>query len=184
MNAVPKRDRRCGGFTMLEWMMVLLIFWVLVALFLAPRYRAGVQRARRASCASNLDQLGTALLMYSYDNAGRFPPAGGFPLNFADYTRNERTYACPTAASNEEAPVFLPTARPPGSAGKPSRYDYAYIGGHTNDGPPDAPILADSRPRHRGGANVLFGGGDVRWCGARLWTRMGFAPPSAGGDLP
>jgi hypothetical protein len=53
---------------------VIAIIAVLIAILLPALSRAR-EHARRVSCASNLRNNGTALLMYANDNKGAFPPA-------------------------------------------------------------------------------------------------------------
>lgn len=62
---------RCG-FTLVELLVVVGIISVLIALLL-PALNAAGAAARRVACASNLRQLGQAMMMYASDNGGNFP---------------------------------------------------------------------------------------------------------------
>jgi general secretion pathway protein G len=77
-----KRDVRCGkvrpprtrrGFTLVELLVVIAIIVVLavLSLFGFSKMRG---KARGATCASNLRQIGTAMLAYASDNGGQLPP--------------------------------------------------------------------------------------------------------------
>lgn len=61
----------CGGFTLLELLVVTLIIAVLAALFLPVLARAQ-ERGRSAACVGNLRQMGGAILMY-YAERGNQP---------------------------------------------------------------------------------------------------------------
>jgi Tfp pilus assembly protein PilE len=179
----PRSLRRgSAGFTVLEWLMVVAVFWLLVLIVFFPFYGRGVERAHRVSCASNLQQIGTALMLYSYDHGGRFPAPTGFPADIDEYMKNQMIYACP--ASAEGKPAFSPPIMsPPGAPTPPPRIDYTYIGPASNDDRPTRAVLADSEPRHNGGANVLYVMGDVKWKPEAEWVRLGFGPlPPEGGQ--
>jgi len=64
-----------GGFTLIELLVVIAIIAILAAI-LFPVFAQARESARKASCQSNLKQLGTALLMYAQDYDQTFPRAG------------------------------------------------------------------------------------------------------------
>jgi prepilin-type N-terminal cleavage/methylation domain-containing protein/prepilin-type processing-associated H-X9-DG protein len=68
MKACPEP----GGFTLVELLVVLAIISVL-ALLTVPAVSGAMERSRAATCAGHLRQLGSAFLMFSQDNQGRFP---------------------------------------------------------------------------------------------------------------
>lgn len=70
-KARPPRARR--GFTLVELLVVIAIIAVLTVMsfFGASKMRS---KARGATCASNLRQIGTAMIAYASDNNGQLPP--------------------------------------------------------------------------------------------------------------
>jgi len=71
-SAPNGRRFNCGGFTLVELLVVIGIIAVLVALLLPSLNRAREQ-AHAAACLSNMRQLAMAAGMYADDNRGRFP---------------------------------------------------------------------------------------------------------------
>jgi prepilin-type N-terminal cleavage/methylation domain-containing protein/prepilin-type processing-associated H-X9-DG protein len=60
------------GFTLIELLVVIAIIAILAAI-LFPVFAQAREAARKSSCASNLKQLGIALMMYSQDYEGGYP---------------------------------------------------------------------------------------------------------------
>jgi len=60
------------GFTLIELLTVIAIIAILAAI-LFPVFSRARAKARQTNCASNLQQLGAALLMYAHDNADFLP---------------------------------------------------------------------------------------------------------------
>lgn len=105
------------GFTLIELLVVIAIIAILAAI-LFPVFAQAREKARQASCQSNLKQIGIALKMYVQDYDERWPnsqngPAccsngqtGSSGLNFGfngwvsnvlmPYTKNQQIYRCPS----------------------------------------------------------------------------------------
>ncbi len=65
--------KKTAGFTLVELLVVMAIVAILVAL-VAPFVARSMERARAAHCASNLRQLGSAMISMSTEYGGRLPP--------------------------------------------------------------------------------------------------------------
>ena len=69
-DSFKTRTRR--GFTLIELLVVIAIIAILAAI-LFPVFARARENARRASCMSNLKQIGTAVQMYTQDYDEKFP---------------------------------------------------------------------------------------------------------------
>jgi prepilin-type N-terminal cleavage/methylation domain-containing protein/prepilin-type processing-associated H-X9-DG protein len=101
VGTVQRKNLR--GFTLIELLVVIAIIAILAAI-LFPVFARARENARRASCMSNLKQIGLGMMMYVQDYDGKYParyyldgsatPGGGAgtmtgtivpPLNSASY---------------------------------------------------------------------------------------------------
>ena len=65
--------RSRSAFTLIELLVVIAIIAILAAI-LFPVFSQAREKAREASCASNLKQIGTGFMMYTQDYDEQFPP--------------------------------------------------------------------------------------------------------------
>jgi prepilin-type N-terminal cleavage/methylation domain-containing protein/prepilin-type processing-associated H-X9-DG protein len=109
------------GFTLIELLVVISIIAILAAI-LFPVFARARENARRASCQSNLKQLGLAIMQYAQDYDSMYPvssyanpvtPPGGYwdpgnwfwPQSTYPYHKSEQLFRCPSATSNS-SPIF------------------------------------------------------------------------------
>jgi len=90
------------GFTLIELLVVIAIISILAAI-LFPVFARAREQARKASCMSNLKQIGLAVMMYAEDYDETYPMAymgytGGYFYDVLDpYIKNDQVWICPTA---------------------------------------------------------------------------------------
>jgi prepilin-type N-terminal cleavage/methylation domain-containing protein len=111
------------GFTLIELLVVIAIIAILAAI-LFPVFAQAREKARMASCLSNLKQMGTAVAMYTQDFdetlpgwsfTNTIPTMVTMPENkayswgmaffmFQPYIKNYQVYSCPSATDNIVGP--------------------------------------------------------------------------------
>jgi len=107
----PERPRR--GFTLVELLVVIAIIAILAAIIF-PVFARAREKARQATCASNLKQIGHAMLMYADDYDDMMPISHQVADETADfagpngvynwiacvhpYTKSWKIFSCPSAA--------------------------------------------------------------------------------------
>ncbi|MFQ6098304.1 MAG: H-X9-DG-CTERM domain-containing protein [Armatimonadota bacterium] len=144
----------------------------------------GREKARLATCRANEKSLATATLMYAADHSGVLPPSARWDDAILPYAKNSNVFICPSAGNRGNWP--------PGYAFNSHLDDVREVSAMPV--PAVCPILWDSTTlvanaadggtslamRHRGGANVAFADGQVKWLDSA--ARLTFDPMSAERD--
>jgi prepilin-type N-terminal cleavage/methylation domain-containing protein/prepilin-type processing-associated H-X9-DG protein len=111
---------RRSAFTLIELLVVIAIIAILAAI-LFPVFAQAREKARQATCLSNLKQLGTAQMMYTQDYDETYPQAyqsladgsGDWPwyLGLQPYIKNTAIFRCPSDRKPMSAIAYLNGAR-------------------------------------------------------------------------
>ncbi|MBC8104296.1 MAG: DUF1559 domain-containing protein, partial [Cytophagales bacterium] len=88
MTNLRKSSR--AGFTLIELLVVIAIIAILAAI-LFPVFARARENARRASCQSNLKQIGLGLIQYSQDYDEKLVPADSSSVGFNGYALTDGT---------------------------------------------------------------------------------------------
>ncbi len=141
MTVSSRLPKPKAGFTLIELLVVIAIIAILAAI-LFPVFQKVRENARRASCASNLRQIGLAITQYGQDYDEVYVPnyvnkddgRYWFGDLLYDFTKNDQIFQCMSSANSAPPdPLNYPTTR------KVRKYDY--------------------------GMNGLYGWGDYMWSG-------------------
>jgi prepilin-type N-terminal cleavage/methylation domain-containing protein/prepilin-type processing-associated H-X9-DG protein len=111
---------RKRGFTLIELLVVIAIIAILAAI-LFPVFAKAREKARQASCQSNLKQIGLACAQYTQDYDEQLTPLGTTPPGYTGYPqtsgwmpwcqlvqpyiKNYQAFICPSDTSNPTPPT-------------------------------------------------------------------------------
>ena len=116
------RSTKKRGFTLIELLVVIAIIAILAAI-LFPVFARARENARRASCSSNLKQIGLGLLQYTQDFDETMPghnmQNGTLWMDVIQpYVKSAQLFDCPSNTANKYQPTTAGVARPaPGGLG-------------------------------------------------------------------
>jgi prepilin-type processing-associated H-X9-DG protein len=127
---------------------------------LLPSLSRARETAKRVQCASNLRQIGQAILLYSNDHKGAYPPDLGTLIKTEDITA--QVFVCPDTGKSPP-----PNMQPDEAAAWVNQNsDYVYVGANMTQqtANPQAVVCYEHDADHgRDGMNMLFGDGHVEF---------------------
>jgi prepilin-type N-terminal cleavage/methylation domain-containing protein len=147
MLNIPRYKSSKSAFTLIELLVVIAIIAILAAI-LFPVFARARENARRASCQSNLKQIGLGFTQYVQDYDGLYPKAGNtIKWNGLDekgnmawtqaiypYTKSEQIYKCPSDPATTRFSYFMSgRAAYVASAGNPNIMDTGDEGAATSE---------------------------------------------------
>lgn len=140
-SQIPTQARKSAkrAFTLIELLVVIAIIAILAAI-LFPVFARARENARRASCQSNMKQIGLGLMQYTQDADEKMPPMdyGGGPSNYPayrtwvkliePYTKSMNIFRCPSATKGDSTWGGGPYAWWANQQWKPSYgFNYNYL---------------------------------------------------------
>jgi prepilin-type processing-associated H-X9-DG protein/predicted Zn finger-like uncharacterized protein len=151
------KDPRYGGRGMAIAGLVLGCFGLIVPCMvsiLLPSLNRARETANRVHCASNMRQIGQAMLLYANENKGAFPPNLDVLLKVQDI--DAKTFNCPSTGDTP--------ATGPGNLNAGGHLSYVYVGQKsTSNSPAEVIVLFEPVTNHTDGANFLFADGHVEF---------------------
>jgi prepilin-type N-terminal cleavage/methylation domain-containing protein/prepilin-type processing-associated H-X9-DG protein len=91
-------DVKHKAFTLIELLVVIAIIAILAAI-LFPVFARARENARRASCMSNLKQMGLGVMMYAQDYDERYPQQLNWITLIEPYTKSDQLFVCPSSTN-------------------------------------------------------------------------------------
>lgn len=133
------------GFTLIELLIVIAVIGILAAILL-PMLARSLEAARRASCLSNLSQIGLAMHIYAAEHNGQLPWSGGggnadcLKILPAQYVRGQGVFFCPSDPEDRTEDGLVSRAGLDATSSVRASYDY--LGAYTT-----APITLPPPPK-------------------------------------
>ena len=168
---------RKRGFTLIELLVVIAIIAILAAI-LFPVFAKAREKARTASCQSNLKQIGLAFAMYKNDydeTAPGYNFSGGWVTVLQPYTKNSQIFVCPSKSGSNVSGYTMNVQlhnKKDAAVGNVSEVVHATDGlGNTLSNYVSTISTSDGRcgagdgteTRHSDGLDALFYDGHVKW---------------------
>ena len=127
-----------------------------------PSLNRARETANRVKCMSNERQIGQAILLYSNENRGKYPPDLGTLILTQDVT--PEVFTCPSS-DNAVPPEIVHAPKEEQAKWVNANSSYVYVGaGLKNDAPADMIVLYERPDDHdEDGLNFLYGDGHVEW---------------------
>jgi len=155
---------------------VLVVFGMLaiLAAILFPVFARSREKARQASCSSNLKQLALGTLSFAQDYDGRLPGTVTWRDDILPYVQNEQLFVCPVAEGGPVTYSINPLVAGRNLKDIEDREGTVLLYEVDRAGQPVFP--------HNDGANFAFADGHVKWLSKRQAPEslqaIGFAPPT------
>ena len=153
---------------------VLLFGLVIVGILgaiLFPVFAQAREKARTASCQSNLKQIALGVMMYAQDYGERCPLADKWTGQLAPYIRNDLIFRCPSVAMGQTTPPGAPivtdygyNAALNGLAMEKIKSPASTVLNFESNGPIAGGVESLIQPgRHQKGNNFAYTDGHVKW---------------------
>ena len=160
-SASPQRNSSILGRAFVVFLVIAAVSLIGLVVLPSPNGGRG-DSSPRVKCASNLRQIGQAILLYGNDHQGQYPDSFATILLNEDITSD--IFVCPD--SNDTAAVGPTTQAAAANLSTPEHCSYVYIGSNFNTAtvPSNAVVAYEPLSNHANtGMNVLFGDGRVEF---------------------
>ena len=173
----PNRTKR-----FLVWTAGIIVIGGMLIAVLLPSLCRSSETANRVKCASNLKQIGQAILLYTQENGGQYPTSLSVLMSHEDLVAEVVT--CPSSAderspaTNAAGIIADVAAAETNAPGHMHCLSYIYVGrGLTDKTASETTIVAyEPMENHsRDITNVLFGDGHVDSLGKQPWLQAAAA---------
>jgi prepilin-type processing-associated H-X9-DG protein len=169
------RTRSWSARRVLGWAFGIVVGLGLIGSILLPDLCRAREPANRAKCASNLHQIGLAILLYQEDNGGAYPDTLG--RVYLNEQIGPEVFVCPSG-NDERSAATQPSEVAADIDAGPAKHhcSYVYLGRGLTDKTVTATtvIAYDVLGDHdEDGGNVLYGDGHAEWQ-AKAWYAMNF----------